>query len=52
MGRQRAECPYCGKYTKELYYSEAVKQRALVHCAHCGKTFYVLFGDGIVRAVK
>lgn len=52
MGNQRATCPYCGKFTLEMYYSETTLHRALVCCAHCGKTFYVVYGNGTVKGER
>lgn len=52
MGMQRATCPYCGKFSVEMFHTEANPKRALIHCEHCSKTYYVAYGNGSVRVER
>lgn len=52
MGKQRATCPYCGKFSREMYNPELTRKRDKVHCMHCGKTYSVVYGDGNIKTEK
>lgn len=52
MGKQRVTCPYCGKLSKDMYYSESIAKRAKVLCENCSRTYFVLYGEGQVISEK
>lgn len=52
MGTQRALCPYCEKLSKVMYNPIVNKKRDKVQCENCGKTYFVVYGEGIVKSEK
>lgn len=52
MKKERAVCPYCGKFSTEMYNSEGLKKRDKIRCPSCNKTYSVVYGDGFVKSEK